>query len=117
MRRAYRAGAAVAATATLLTGAGFATLRDPARPAPAAAVSDTSPAAAPDELAALREEAAALKAEIAARRQALTTTPEDSSATTATHTGKAPATDATTGASGAGDDDEYGEDEERGDDD
>ena len=108
MRRAYRAGVAVAATATLLTGAGFATLRDPAQPAPAAAVPGTPPTAAVDELAALQQEAATLQAEIAARRShPLATTPRSS---------RPPATDATTGASGAGGED-HGEHEERGDDD
>jgi hypothetical protein len=106
MRRGYRTGAAVAAAATLMTGAGYAALRDPATPASAEVVSAPPSTAGPDDLdaslAALRNEVADLTKKIA-----------DRPATTVTQATRPPATDATTGASGAGDD----EHEEGGDDD
>ena len=128
MRRTYRTGAAVAATTTLLTGAGFAfaSLRDATAqpPAKVATVYDTPPAPSePDvdaSLAELRDEAADLKAEIAAREKARKAAAARSEgadrddpepAATSRAATDAPATDATTGASGAGGDEE-GEDDD-----
>jgi len=128
MRRMYRTGAAVAAMTSLLTGAGFtfASQRETTvhTPAEVATVSETSPAASDEDLdaslAELRDEAAALKAEIAQEKARKTTAAraeganrdDPEAAATSRAATKAPATDATTGASGVGED----EDEDRADD-
>jgi len=119
MRRTYRTGAAVAATATLLTGAGFAfaSLRDAGAhiPAKVATVSESSPAAGDEDLdaslAELSDEAADLKAQIAAARSEAANRDEPEPTATSRATTKAPATDATTGASGAGEDEERDDDD------
>jgi len=125
MRRPYRTGAAAAATATLLTGAGIAlaSLREATPPAEVATISSVSTPAEPDletldaELAQLRSEAKDLKAEIAARRKAAkeraASDDTESGATGASPqtTAGAPDVHATTGASGSGEDQESDEDE------
>ncbi|GAA2655369.1 hypothetical protein [Paractinoplanes durhamensis] len=125
MRRTHRTGAAVAAAATLLTGAGFALASQRSAPplGGVTAVSDNEPTTDGEDLDAtarqLRAEAKDLRSEIADRAKAArlagqrarndaTEDPTTSPAARATTT--APPTDATTGASGSGGDEQDGDD-------
>jgi hypothetical protein len=132
MRRTHRIGAAVAAAATLMTGAGFAlaSLRTAPPPVDVTPVSDTESATGGEDLDAtvrqLRGEADDLQSKIddrekAARlardgaRNATAGDQADPTTPAATPTTTAPTTDFTTGASGAREDER--DDEGKGDDD